>query len=329
MPKLVSIITPCFNGDKYLDMYFKSILAQSYPAIELLFINDGSTDKTEEMALKYGEQLKNKGYEFRYIYQENSGQSAAINQGLEHFKGDYLNWTDADNFLTEDSIERRVSILEDNPDLGLVIGRTVVVDDIDFKQVGLICETSIHRTSPRQLIEDFLKGQMSCTCCCSTMVRSSMFRDSMPVPPQIETPREIGQNYQLFIPIMFEHKTKYVQDILGYYVTHSDSHSNSSRTYEQRMRAQDVAYQTLNCVSERVNINDDEKIWFKRKILEYDCKNRLNLMQQYQKNKDCGIVVSKMKEAGMYDFVARKMVLKIKYPFMKELGDLIWKFRNK
>ena len=50
---LVSIITPCYNGEDYLPQFFESVLNQTYPNIELIFINDGSTDNTEKVALSY------------------------------------------------------------------------------------------------------------------------------------------------------------------------------------------------------------------------------------------------------------------------------------
>lgn len=329
MAALVSIITPCYNGERYLDRYFNSILSQTYPAIELIFVNDGSSDRTEEMALQYGERLKEKGYQFTYVYQENAGQSAAINQGLKVFKGKYLNWTDADNYLPDDSVEKRVEVLEANPNLGLVIGRSIAVDDQEYKQVGIISETGFDRTSTKDLIEDFLKGQISCTCCCSTMVRSSMFLDSMPDPPQIEAPREIGQNYQLFIPIMFRHETKYVPDVLGYYVVHKDSHSRARKSFEQKIHIQDVAKDTLYSIADRMKINEPEVKWFKGKIEEYDCKNRLNILQHYRRKDGLSVILARLKESGRFDAEAKKMALKIKYPVIKELGDLIWRFRNK
>ncbi len=329
MYKLVSIITPCFNGEKYLTRYFESLFAQTYPAVELIFVNDGSTDGTEEMALEFGEKLKARGYQFRYIYQENAGQSAAINQGLKVFSGDYLNWTDSDDYLPSRSIDRRVAFLENHPEVGLVIGRSVVVDDINYKQIGLIEETGLNRTHPRQLAEDFLKSQMSCTCCCSTMVRSSMFRDAMPDPLQIETPREIGQNYQLFLPIMFKYPTSYIPDILGYYLVHSDSHSHSRKTFEQKLHIQDVATETLSSIAERLKVDENELTWFKAKIAEYDCKNRLDILQHYQETKYLSDIVQKMKQLGCYDSTAKKMVLKIRYPFIKRLADFVWSKKNK
>lgn len=329
MAKLVSIITPCYNGAKYLDMYFQSLLEQTYPAVEIIFISDGSTDGTERIALEYGEKLKAKGYLFHYIYQENAGQSAAINQGLMIFKGEYLNWTDADNYLPKDSIEKRVTYMDNHPNIGLIIGRTVVVEDNNYKQVGTISETSFSRTRVKDLVEDFLKGVISCTCCCSTMVRSSMFRDSMPNPLQIETPREIGQNYQLFIPIMFKYPTAYIPDILGYYIVHSDSHSHVRKSFEQKLHIQDVAKATLLSISDRINADEKTLSWFKEKIQEYDCKNRLDLLQHYRRKDELNEIIKQMKQLGCYDTTARKAVLKIKHSFIKQLADKIWLNKNR
>lgn len=328
MDDLVSIITPCYNGEKYLDRYFKSILDQTYPSIELIFINDGSTDDTENIALEYGRKLMDKGYGFTYLYQENAGQSAAINQGLKVFKGEYLNWMDSDNFLPADSIEKRVDYLKKNPELGLVIGRTALINDVDYKQIGLIKETGMNRTRVHQLVEDFLKGEISCTCCCSTMARSSMFRVSMSDPLQIETPRVIGQNYQLFIPIMFNYPVKYVPDILGYYVVHNDSHSHRRQTFDKKYHKQEVTKETLYSIANRLKAKKEEIEWFKRKIEEYDCKNRLDILQHHNRKDGLIDIISKMKELNCYDAKARKMVLKIQCPIVKKISDLVWTLKH-
>ncbi len=329
MHKLVSIITPCYNGEKYLPRYFESLLAQTYPSVELIFVNDGSTDGTEKLALEYGERLKARGYGFQYIYQKNAGQSAAINQGLDCFHGDYLNWTDSDDYLPPDSIEKRVAYLENNQNVGLVIGRSAIVEDNNYSQIGLIKETGFDRTQIESLVEDFLKGDISCTCCCSTMVRSDMFRDAMPVPLQIETPREIGQNYQLFLPIIFKYPTRYVPDILGYYVVHKDSHSHTPKSFEQKLHSQDVATETLYHIADRLKVDENERTWFKGKIAEYDCRKRLEICQHHGKNEGLNGIIAQLKNMGCYDATAKRMVLKIKYPFLKKTSDFIWKLKNR
>lgn len=69
----VSIVTPCYNGEKYLERFLKSILNQSYGNIELIFINDGSTDQTEEIIKKYKEEFDLHNIELTYLFQENAG----------------------------------------------------------------------------------------------------------------------------------------------------------------------------------------------------------------------------------------------------------------
>ena len=104
---LVSVITPCYNGEAFLDRYFQSVLSQSYPNIELIFVNDGSTDRSEEIALSYREWLEARGIRYLYIAQENKGISEAVNAGLRRFSGDYLTWPDSDDWMTPDCIAKK------------------------------------------------------------------------------------------------------------------------------------------------------------------------------------------------------------------------------
>ena len=70
---LVSIITPCYNGEPYLDQYFDSILKQTYQHLELIFVDDGSTDRTSEIAENYREKLEDRGIRYILLKQENRG----------------------------------------------------------------------------------------------------------------------------------------------------------------------------------------------------------------------------------------------------------------
>ena len=328
MDKLVSIITPCYNGEKYLDKYFQSILAQTYPAIEVIFVNDGSTDGTEEKALHYGEELKAKGYGFNYIYQDNAGQSAAINQGLKIFKGKYLNWTDADDYLPEDSVEKRVRFLEENQDVGLVIGSTILVDDVNYSQIAMLDPVKSNRLQPREIIEDYLLG-VFVNPCCSAMVRTSMFKDAMKNVMHIEEPREIGQNYQMFIPIILNYPVNYIPEVTAYCVIHGDSHSHSKKSFEQKIHIQDVTTETLTSIAGRIKVDEADLKWFIHKIEEYDGKNRLEILQHHKRSDGLREIISELKNAGAYDSASRRIVLKIKYPFLKKISDCIWRLRRK
>lgn len=156
-----------------------------------------------------------------------------------------------------------------------------------------------------------------------------MFREAMNSPIHIEEVREIGQNYQLFIPVIFKYPVRFIHDMLAYCVVHPDSHSHSRKTFEQKLHIQDVITETLSSIARRLKVDENERTWFKAKIAEYDCKNRLDILQHYQETKHLGDIVQKMKQLGCYDSAARKMVMKIRYPFIKRLADFIWSKKNK
>ena len=135
MEPLVSVITPCYNGESYLHRFLDSVLAQTYNNVEFIFVNDGSKDKTEEIVLEYKKRFEKRGFRFIYIYQENSGQAAAINKGLKIIKGKYLIWPDSDDILDKDNIKLKVEYLEKYPEKGVVAARCKVVPENDMDKI--------------------------------------------------------------------------------------------------------------------------------------------------------------------------------------------------
>ena len=71
MSGIVSILTPCYNAESYVSRYLDSVLGQTYPNIELIMVNDGSQDKTEEIVMSYKSKFKQRGIRFVYLFQEN------------------------------------------------------------------------------------------------------------------------------------------------------------------------------------------------------------------------------------------------------------------
>src|SRR5687767_1726855 len=99
---LVSIIMPAFNAEKFIEAAIQSVLDQTYSNIELIIINDGSSDRTEEKIFKFNANC------IRYFKQENKGVSAARNQGLENMRGDFFCFLDADDIYPLNSIASRM-----------------------------------------------------------------------------------------------------------------------------------------------------------------------------------------------------------------------------
>lgn len=102
---LVSVIIPCFNADRWLSEAIDSCLAQGYQSIEIIVIDDGSTDGSLEIIKSYGD---------RIIWEtgSNQGGNCARNRGFARSNGDYIQFLDADDYLLPQKLERQVQFLE-------------------------------------------------------------------------------------------------------------------------------------------------------------------------------------------------------------------------
>ena len=102
----VSVIVPIYNVEKYLKKCIESIINQSYQNIEILLINDGSTDNCENICKTY--QLSDK--RIKYYKKENGGLSSARNMGIDHATGTYLMFVDSDDFIDSMMVEKLINL---------------------------------------------------------------------------------------------------------------------------------------------------------------------------------------------------------------------------
>ncbi|MGD1909709.1 MAG: glycosyltransferase family 2 protein [Rivularia sp. (in: cyanobacteria)] len=107
MQKLVSVIIPCFNAERWIAEAIDSCLEQTYPQIEIIVIDDCSTDKSIEIIKSYGDKIIWKPLP------QNKGGSYARNRGIALSKGEYIQFLDADDFILPEKIERQVNFLEE------------------------------------------------------------------------------------------------------------------------------------------------------------------------------------------------------------------------
>ena len=110
LPK-VSIIIPVYNGENYVSLAIESALRQTYKNLEIIVVNDGSTDKTDKICRSYGNKIK-------YIKKENGGVSTALNVGIENMTGDYFSWLSHDDLYYPNKVEVEVNYLIENGLLG-------------------------------------------------------------------------------------------------------------------------------------------------------------------------------------------------------------------
>lgn len=228
---LVSIITPCYNSEKFIFRLLDSILVQTYQNIEFIIVNDGSTDDTERVILSYKERFEKRGIKFIYVYKENGGVASAINKGLELFSGDYLTWPDSDDWLTPDSIEKKVLALENNPECGLIVGKLDVrLEDNSDKSIGLLQCRNIKK---RNVFKDFVSERGVYVAPVGWMARSNMFL-SVCQERHIEDKNRMGQNWQMMFPLAYSYDCVFIDDVIGYYLVRSNSLSRSNKTFEEK-----------------------------------------------------------------------------------------------
>jgi glycosyltransferase involved in cell wall biosynthesis len=123
---LVSIIIPVYNAEEYINRCLDSCCVQTYTNIEVLMINDGSSDSSEEICRKYS--LKDK--RFIILSQENKGVSEARNNGIIHAKGKYITFADSDDWLAPDAVSEYVErAAEDKTDF-VIAGFLRVINDV-------------------------------------------------------------------------------------------------------------------------------------------------------------------------------------------------------
>jgi glycosyltransferase involved in cell wall biosynthesis len=126
---MVSIILPCFNAGKYLSTTIDSVINQTHQNWELLIIDDGSTDNTENIIKQY------ENPRIKYFCHQNSGISKTRNNGLDRMNGDYFCFLDADDFLPSESLESRLYVFHNNPEADFVDGTVQIYDqDLEAKK---------------------------------------------------------------------------------------------------------------------------------------------------------------------------------------------------
>jgi glycosyltransferase involved in cell wall biosynthesis len=111
---LISCIIPVFNGERYLGEALDSILAQTYRPIEIIVVDDGSTDSTGELVARYGDRI-------RYFRQNNEGAPTARNAGLSAARGAFVAFLDSDDLWHPDKLARQMARFDARPELDLCV----------------------------------------------------------------------------------------------------------------------------------------------------------------------------------------------------------------
>ncbi|MBQ3589988.1 MAG: glycosyltransferase family 2 protein [Clostridia bacterium] len=275
---LVSIVTPCYNSEEYIHRYLDSVLAQTYDNVELVLVNDGSKDGTEQAIYKYKEKIEARGYILKYIRQENKGIGGAINTGIKYITGEYFAWCDSDNFYASNYIESKINFFLKHPEYAVVRcdGYIVFENELE-KPIARMSKGNTDLYNEKLFYNCIDEKNFHFGC---AMIKTSDF-DIVNPKREIYPSRE-GQNWQLLLPVFYHFKSGYIDEPMFYFVFRQDSVSNitSTQSVEKKVNQMAEYEKILKTTICSMNIPEEKEV-LKRIEVKYS-ERRLYL---YAKNK--------------------------------------------
>ncbi len=288
MDNLVSVIIPCFQAERYLDMSIGSVYAQDYPWIELIVINDGSSDDSESKILAWQNRFEEKGFTLKYICQDNQGQGAAVNAGLKLVTGKYLTLLDADDRFLPESVSVRARFLDENPDYAGVRSNGWMVMG-ENKQLFITDEKEKNITD---LFDAVAKGRTN-NWAGTYMVRTDVLFDVY--TDRNIYPSRMGQNFQILLPAAYGHRFGYVDIPLMEYYIYKNSHSHTEDPEKQYHLGEknangwrDIFYRVLEQIEKdaavrQVYLNEYEAVWCRAGLHRAIRFGKTEAIRQYYK----------------------------------------------
>ncbi len=168
----VSVIMSVYNGEKYVREAVCSILNQTYKNFELIIINDGSTDRTQEILETFSD------VRIRLVQQENLGLIKSLNKAIRMAKGEYIARHDADDISLPERFKKQVDFLEEHKDIALV-GTFVVQIDEDGKEVKIYKSSTENRDIKDALWHDVPVCHASIMCRKVCMEKAGLYREKL------------------------------------------------------------------------------------------------------------------------------------------------------
>ena len=251
----ISLLAPAYQAEQFIQRYIDCVLDFDYPNLELILVKDVSKDKTHEIIESNRERITNAGIEFKYInLEENKGQAYAINIGLKEVTGEYLSWQDVDDIIYPNCLSKCLEAIQDSPECKQDFCKCAVVksDNLD-KVIKLMPSQNFDYNN---LFKNTLLGKKMIFNSVRFVETEALF--NVLKQKSIDVSRG-GQNLQLFLPMIYEYKWCYIDEILAKYVIYQNSHSHSINKLKHCLQVHKIKLYTL----ESMNLSKNEKSYFK------------------------------------------------------------------
>lgn len=211
---LVSIVLPVFNAAPYLEESLNSIICQTYKNLEIIVIDDGSTDESQDIIRRYQDNRIR-----LYIHEDNQGLISTLNEGIERAQGKYIARMDADDVALSRRIEKQVAFLENNPEVGILGTR---------KQLIGIKQTTVNYP----IHDEEIRWELLYRCSIShptVIIRKELFKDST-----LRFDKEYfhAEDYDLWTRLLRITKAANLPEVLLKYRIHDASVSNQYQSLQ-------------------------------------------------------------------------------------------------
>jgi glycosyltransferase involved in cell wall biosynthesis len=181
----VSVITRTYNRARYLRGAIDSVLAQGFPSLEAIVVDDGSTDETPAVAASFGDRI-------RYLRQENRGRAGAWNTGVAAARGEFVAWLDSDDLWLPGRLARQVPMLEARPAAGLLYSAVGYIDE-DGKPADI--RPSNRPTPSGRILPELLRHNLMQTN--AVLARRALVVEAGPLDPTLT----IGEDWLVWLRV--------------------------------------------------------------------------------------------------------------------------------
>lgn len=258
---MISVIVPVYNSEKSLERCIESILNQSEKDLELLLINDGSTDKSALICQKYEERDKR----VHVIQKENEGVSATRNTGILYAKGEYIQFVDSDDFIEQDMCQRLLqAVQEQNTDFALC-GFHHIFQGRDIIKVPKTTEIMDKKCFCEEFLGLYEQGFLN-------MPWNKLYRRDL-ISDYFETDLSLGEDL-LFNLSYLENveKISLVSKPLYHYIQERNVKTLSSKKREDKLEiAECICKSTEYFYHDVLGQNGREEIIYSRMVSEFLC----------------------------------------------------------
>lgn len=281
---IVSIIVPCFNGERYIEKCFNSILEQTYREIQFIFCDDGSSDASYEKAISWEPKFLNKGIQFICLKKSNGGAASAVDMALKYVKGAYFEVLDIDDYIYPRNIELKISYLKENPEVSVVRNEGEIFN-VELNKVVSSFTSNIAEANDKNIFKDLIFGK-TYNWTGSYLIRTKSFMEYNKGLDIFIS--KYGQNMQLLLPVTKNSKCGFIPVVLTRYneypksVSHTEDYAENIELLDGYKIIRLEVLRSMNELSDVLN-SQIEQFYIRKKMeIAFRFRKKEDVFKYYQ-----------------------------------------------